>query len=589
MSKCRYVLFLLIFCFVFLPTFSQVRFRTIVPQHNINKGESFQVQYVIENAPAFSNFSPPAFAGFRVVAGPNVYSGGQSNTRKNLVFTLAATGEGKIKIPGATCFVNGHLLTSNDVFVKVVGINQPDESVYFLKPGDDPYKKIRENLFLKLIVDKQKCLVGEPIVATFKLYSRLQSRSNVIKNPGFYGFSVYDIVEINDNVESEEEINGHSFEVHTLRKLQLYPLEAGSFTIDPMELSNQVEFSMNQRSGKPKQSVTENMYNDTTSTKNDEGSKTYDVNMRTEPVVINVQPLPPKNRSDTFTGAVGIFSINAFVERDSILRNEEDSFIVEINGAGNLQRVTAPVITFPPGIEIFEPSISDTFDKQQVPLSGQRRFKCAFVGNRPGFFTIPPVSFTYFDLKTKSYKTKSTKPITIFISARSKQYERPVIASVLRPTSHNWKWLFIAAGLFVLIAVTLLWAIASRKRKIKEQKEVEESTEPIPSALEILMPARSAMAGSDKVFCDTLDRCIWNYFHVRLHFNGQMIKNELHQVLEAKGIETEKINRLIGIMRQCETGIYTNAMLDFNKTELFDETYRILASIEHSLSKEEKN
>src|SRR5438876_1062709 len=77
------------------------------------------------------------------------------------------------------------------------------EPPYFLAIGEDPFRKIRENLFLKLFVDKQNCFIGEPLVATFKLYSRLQSRSNVIKNPGFYGFSVYDMINVNDQLQSE--------------------------------------------------------------------------------------------------------------------------------------------------------------------------------------------------------------------------------------------------------------------------------------------------------------------------------------------------------------------------------------------------
>jgi hypothetical protein len=44
------------------------------------------------------------------------------------------------------------------------------------------------------MVDRRTCFVGEPVVATFKLFSRLQSKSEIIKNPGFYGFSVNDMI-----------------------------------------------------------------------------------------------------------------------------------------------------------------------------------------------------------------------------------------------------------------------------------------------------------------------------------------------------------------------------------------------------------
>ncbi len=319
-------------CFFFLPVFGQVRFRTVVPQHAMVPGESFQVQYILENVEKIADFSPPPFQGFRIVSGPNIYSGDKSTSYKNWVFTLAAIKEGIFKIHGATCLINGRLQKSNDVTVKILSPGESDQSSYFLKPGEDPFKKIRENLFLKLIIDKQTCFIGEPLVATFKLYSRLQSRSNVIKNPGFYGFSVYDMVEVGDKMESEEKLDGHWFDVHTIREVQLYPLQTGTFTIDAMELENQVEFYRSAVSKKTEQEVTENMYgNDKEKNKHDANAEVYEMNIKSNRAVVTVKPLPAKNMLDTFAGAVGNFSITAAVEKDSLLKNEEGLLTVDIN------------------------------------------------------------------------------------------------------------------------------------------------------------------------------------------------------------------------------------------------------------------
>src|SRR5262249_27410439 len=162
------------------------------------------------------------------------------------------------------------------------------------------------------------------------------------------------------------------FDVHTIRKVQLYPFEAGIFTIDPMELSNQVEFSRTPIHKKTEQVVTENMYNKDSDNEHSTNSVLYEMNIKSAAVVINVKQLPAKNSLDTFAGAVGNFSINAFVAKDSLLKNEEDSLILEISGAGNFQRVNAPIVTWPENFETFEPSVKDNFDKTQVPLAGQR-------------------------------------------------------------------------------------------------------------------------------------------------------------------------------------------------------------------------
>ncbi|HEY2721604.1 MAG TPA: BatD family protein [Chitinophagaceae bacterium] len=375
-------------------------------------------------------------------------------------------------------------------------------------------------------------------------------------------------------------------DVHTIRKLQLYPLEAGLFTIDPMELSNQVEFSQNEETQKSKQSVTENMYNNGSDTANANSTRVYETNIKSAPIVINVKPLPRKNFIDTFTGAVGNFSLNAFVEKDTVSKNEEDSMLIEINGDGNFQRVNAPQVTWPNVFEVFEPAVKDTFDKARVPLTGQRQFKFVFVSNKPGIYTIPPVSFSFFDLKSKTYKTISTRSFEIFVSEKNKP-KSAADASSLIPTKAGGglNWLLIAASALAVMAVVLLW-IKDRQRKLKRQEQnkiIELPKDPV-SVHELLIPAKSYITSDDVAFYDALDRSIWNYLNDRFSVsNTSMIKKELSNILHSRGVNRELSNGLVEIIHQCETGIYTKAVLNFDKTELLDKTREILLTIDKSI------
>jgi hypothetical protein len=559
-----------------------------VPQHPIIPGESFQVQYIVENSDDISDFSPPRFAGFRVVSGPNIYSGNKSAHYKNLVFTLAAIKEGRFKIYGATCSINGKFFKSNDAIVKVIALKEPDESSYFLRPGEDPLKKIRENLFLKLIVDKQTCYVGEPLVATFKLYSRLQSKSNVVKNPGFYGFAVYDMFNVNDKIQSEENLKGHWFDVHTIRKVQLYPLQAGIFTIDAMELANRVEFSRSIVNRKTEQELSENMYNNESSGEHDPNSEAYEMNIKTDPVAVKVKSLPVRNTPDTFAGAVGNFSLKAFVEKDTVLRNEENSLVIEISGSGNFQKVSAPVINWPQGIETFEPSIIDTLDKQQVPLTGQRRFKYAFLSNKPGRYTIPAISFSFFDLKTRTYENISTKPKTILVSSKTKENKGLIVKQISAISNNKLTLWLIVISLLVLIGGIFLW-ITAKKTKAKKEAEVRaklnEKSYQYVSIEELLAPVEADLAGNDQTFLKDINHAIWNYFNQRLRLSGsQMNKTELAKILIAKGIKKARADELIRFIHESESGIYTNAEIDVNKKELFESLKQILNEIETGLN-----
>jgi hypothetical protein len=111
-----------------------------------------------------------------------------------------------------------------------------------------------------LVVDRTTCFAGEPVQAIFKLYSRLESNSDIVKNPGFYGFAVYDIINLNDHISATETIDGRPFDVHTVRRVQLYPLQAGIFTIDAMEVTNKCEFSKSAVYKKAEQEIKEGVF-----------------------------------------------------------------------------------------------------------------------------------------------------------------------------------------------------------------------------------------------------------------------------------------------------------------------------------------
>src|SRR4030095_14695063 len=584
MTPCRSKLFLILLSFSFSLASGQVKFKTVVPQHSVAPGESFQVQYILENAVEISNFLPPAFPGFRIVSGPNMYSGENPTSYKNLVFTLAAIKEGRFRIYGAACSVNGTVIKSNDAHVTVL-TPDPEESPYLLRPGEDPFKKIRENLFLKLIIDKQTCFLGEPLVATFKLYSRLQSKSDVIKNPGFYGFGVYDMINVSDKVKSEEQLKGHWFDVHTIRKLQLFPLQPGVFTIDAMELANKIEFSRSVVNKQTEQEVTEHMYNNDPQ-QNDSPAEVYEMKMKTDPVTIHVRPLPAKNIPDTFTGAVGHFSIRIVLEKDTMSRNEENALSIKIAGAGNFQTISGPVVKWPAGIEAFESSVTDTLDKQKIPLAGERTFKYAFLSSKQGKYFIPPISFSFFHVKTRTYKTVSTKPLDFVVNSNYKKEKK--INAVLVPTSSRSKfnlWIVGLATLVLIIALFLLsrFNSAQKSKIVQQQLQVIDAPQTRPIE-ESLKPAELVIHDDGKLFYAELHHSIWNFLSQKLNLLGsQLNKTDLSKNLVARGMDSSKIEELVNLIHQCEVGLYTNAEIDVNKNEIFENAKRILRDIDANI------
>jgi hypothetical protein len=389
------------------------------------------------------------------------------------------------------------------------------------------------------------------------------------------------MVDVNDQVLSEEKLDGHWFQVHTIRKVQLYPLQSGAFNIDAMEVANEVEFSRSIVNKQTEQELTEKMY-DVNETKKDRdaNAELYQVNLKTEPVVINVKSLPHKNAADTFAGAVGNFSINAYVEKDSIRQNEESYLTVRVNGSGNFQRVSAPVVSWPSAFEGFEPLVTDTLKEQMVPLTGQRNFRYAFSSSKPGLYTIPAITFSFFNLKTHSYKTIATKPLAVFVNSAGKEHKAVMNKFLAKERGDRSAW-WIAAGLLLLAA--LVFGFRSILFKENDTANEEIRTEGARSSVtveEILAPAHANLDSEDKFFYRALNNALWNYLHHKVGLSGsQMSKDVARKVLLAKNVRPGLVGDMIAVIEQSEIGSYTGTEMELNKAEMFQKAKDILYAI----------
>lgn len=551
---------------------AQLVFKTIVTQGPIVAGEPFQVQYVLENLDKEDEFFPPDFKGFRFVSGPNVYVGSAygidgASKLKNIVYTLVAPKPGKFVIPGAAARVGDNYVKSKNAEIEVLSkattnnrgsqmdLREPNED-YFLAPGEDPYEKMRHNLFMKVVVDKRACFVGEPVTAVFKLYSRLESKSDIVKNPGFYGFTVQDMISLNNKMMTTEIVGGKKFDVHVVRKVQLYPLQAGLFTIDPMEVQNKVEFSKSAVRKKTEQEIVEGVFPETRAIEK-ENTVVYENNMNTEPIAISVKTTPSKNKPAEYNGATGKFSIDAFVGKRELAKNEEADLVITVSGKGNFTQLSSPVVQWPVGIEGFEPTIKDYLSQENSPLTGRREFHFRFVSAKPGGYELPAVSFSFFNPDSNGYKKLNTNPINISVTRKEKKFIAEKNNSLVSSgTSVYKKWGLLA--MFIVIAALVFFWI-KRKKKAEPLKDLQE-TKPEPTPAHWLQPAVILSEADDKTFYTSLRNCIWNFLSEQFNLRGSKAnKGNIMQAMHAAGIEANEQKEIVDILEQCEAGIFINA------------------------------
>lgn len=496
-------------------------------------------------------------------------------------------------VPGTSVILTNRAIKSNDVILEVISkedalkmLNKKGEllsSEYFLRPGEDPYKKIKENLFVKVQVDRYTCFTGEPILATFKLYSRLQSRSDIIKNPAFYGFTVQDMVNLADKEKVIEKMNGNLFDVHTIRKVQLYPLQPGDFIIDAMEIKNTVEFSRSAVNKKTEQKIAEGMMSKDTEEPVATGTEAFETFTNTAPVTVHVKAWPEKNKPLTFTGAAGRFTISAQLPQEKLHKNEQGIFELTIAGKGNFIQLDAPKIAWPTGIEGFDPILKDELDKTKAPLSGRRTFRYPFVAATAGSYRFLPVSFSFFDSDSNKYKTISTASIEIIVDKEEKRTD----LSKENKTSladQNEKAARIAGAIAVLLVLGVLAYWIFRKKEVQPVPLINLEEMVKPSSVSLLQPALDAVHKDDIEFYSALRSAIWAFAEQHLGLHGSIItKDALAYKMKEKGVSTEFSRQLLSVLDQCERGMFTNANLENDKEKLLEQTQEVFESIGKTL------
>ncbi len=578
--------------------FAQVKFYTLLDKNLVGREQAVQLTYVIENAGSVEKFEPPAFPNFLLLQGPVESSGmtvvnGNMSQYTSLLFLLQPKTTGRIAISGAKAQINGKTMRSNKVFLDVqlknvpnrtnpstgLNLNLPTEArnverEFYLRPGEDATEKIKKNLFVKAEVNKNTCFVNEPIVATYKLYSRLRSESRVIKRPSYNGFSVYDMIEPDGSTTTTETVDGKTYNVHIIRQSQLFPLQAGTFTLDPVEVENSVRFLRAPVDSDP--DPFDDYFNSNLETIE------QNITLASKPITITVEPLPAEKQPPGFDGAVGNFTMEAIITSDSLRQGEAAVLQIKIKGKGNLPIINAPQINWPQDIEAFDPTTEEEINRHTIPISGEKIFKYSFTPKKSGPIEIDPILFSFFDPSSKTYKTDSSNSLLLQVKAGASTGKSAISETQKKSGSgviFNSTVLLSIFGL-VVAALIALWIVGRKSSKKREQsvrKEDKEISQPqIP--IDPLKPAKELLAaGNVTNFLKEIERVIWQESGKKLGLPSTLM-NQSRVMNEFKQRQSPVAADLFcALVNDCESNLYIpgqnaeNLQDTLNKAEQFME------------------
>lgn len=576
---------------------AQVKLVAVPSKTLIHPNETLQLQFVAEGVSKADEFIPPAFKNFEQVSNAFETNGwtwvnGSLTEYVSYTYILKPKIKGKLSIGEAAIKAKGKLVFSRVVTIQVtdaVTVNrdvtaskEEEKPDYYLLPGEDAREKIRKNLFVRAFIDKKSCYVGEALLATFKLYTRLDSESKILKRPTFNGFSVIDLEEPEAGIFTKEVVDGKIYNCYLIRKVQLFPLQSGVLNIEPVEITNKVRLiRSSSKSGKEWMDALANK--EKSEQLNDEAIVEEELVTVTPPLQVTVAELPA-GKPESFNGAVGSFAISTKLVKDKFRADENGVLQIKITGSGNIPMVNAPVVNWPDKVEVFEPKIKEELSKLLSPVSGFKDFEISFTAPA-GSFKLPSVVFSFFDVVSKTYKTVQSDPLSFTVQPASLRKKKLPVTEQKENTFFlaTWQWLLlggILSAVFLIVFVT---------RGYKKRSSTV--AEPVLQAV-VKQPAETFLAHAlyardsthHKQFYSLLLNGMQEFFIDRFQLQQQSVSStSLRQLLQEKQLVQEAAI-WNSIVNRCEEVMFSPLELNISKDELLKDSEFIMKRIDQMLT-----
>lgn len=598
-----------IFLIVVLTGFSalgdNVRFVMEGPEA-VTMGEQFRLGFTLNTTG--SDLQLPDLSNFDVLMGPSTSQSSSfqiingkttQSVSFSYIFILRAKKEGKFTIRPASIKVDGKTYESNSLEIQVVKGQPQQQAGSAQQQGqsetDAPTVNIsKDNLFVRIALDKTNVSKGEQILATIKLYISPNVPLNGfddVKLPTYEGFWTKEI-EVPQQVNFTREVyNGKIYQMGVLKKTILFPQQTGAIRIEPVEITCLVLQRARQ------QSFFDDFF---------DMNRVVRAKVVSDPITVSVKDLP--NAPANYSGAVGNFNIAATLDKTSLPANEAATLKLTINGTGNLSLIKAPKIDLPEDFEAYEPKSTDRTIANDNGLSGSVTFEYLFIPRFAGNFTIPAVEFVYFNPATRQFETRSTEAFQLKVTKGSDDQNASVVSSYskenvkvigkdirfikqsqakLKPRGSTFFGTFEFYLIYILSLIAFAVIFVLNRKKIKESANLTlvRNKRANKVALKRLKDAAIFMKNNQaEKFYESVIKALWGYLSDKLSIPvADLNRERASAALLAKGIEQEVVNNLMKIIDDCEFARYAPAAYSGTMNEIYDGAARVMGIFEKQI------
>lgn len=580
--------------------------------------EQFNVTFIIEGEGNPTDFQWSAGSGFQVLWGPQsgrstsiqIINGKRTKSvQSTYTYVLRPVGTGRYSIPSATAKLDGKEISSREKSIQVAAAGAASQSSQRQSQssgGNAAQQPQRQqtgiqdsDIFLKMELSRTKVVVGEPVIATLKLYQRVNVAGfENVSFPTFNGFWSQE-VEAPTNIEfAREVVDGQIYNAALLRKFVLIPQQQGPIKIDPAEMVCLV----NVRVSSAGHSIFDGFFDD---------YRTIRKKVSSGPATVNVSPLP-SGAPASFAGGVGTFDISARVSKDTLKTHEAASLIVTVSGKGNVSLLETPKVNFPPDMEVYDTKISDKVDRNG--LSGSKSYEFPFIPRSYGDFVIEPISYSYYDVNKGRYVTLRTEalPFTVergnetdasgIVISSPMQKDVRNLGSDVRyistsdpDLSRKGHFFVGSAVFFILSALMLVLAFAAwfifRKMAARRADVVgSKNRKARKMALKRLTLAETFLKRNlYTAFYEELHKALLGFVSDKLNMPlAELSRERIAESLKSANVDAPLVDTFIGILDACEFARYAPDAGNEAMAAHYEEALNAIVSIDSKM-KERKS
>ncbi len=600
----RLIIFVLVAC-IFSPLHSaEIEISASVDKTVVGLDQAFTLTVEIAGEKA-NNVGDPQIPDISDFAAPLGSSGtsqniqiinGQMSVSKSISFTYMATKLGKFTIPAAAIKLGDNVYSSQPISIEIVNAAQPPQQRSTSRQASAAAEEqiTGDNLFLKVSANKRHVYVNEPLILSYKIYTRVSvTQYGINKAPETAGFWVEEFPLGNQPVTKEEIVDGKKFIIAEIKRMALFPTDAGIKTVSPMEIECDVRVQTRRRS------IFDSFFDDPFF------GRTVRQVVSSKPVTIEVLPLPLEGRPANFSGLVGNFNLSANVDKQAVKTNEAISLNIKISGKGNIKMIPAPKVELPTDFEKYEPKVSENIDRAENSISGFKAYEYVLIPRHPGLQKIKPVTLSFFDVISAQYKTLRTPEIIINVEKGSDEFmtvtsglskeEVKLLGKDIRfiqlsaiPFSKIGSWFYKTFYFILILLIPMIAVVASlgyRRHldKLSQNVAYARSLKANQMAMKRLQKAKKLLSEKhQKEFYAEISNSMMGFLGDKFNIAAAgIITDKVEGLMRSRGVDEQVIKQYLSCLHICDYQRFapSNARLD-EMYQFFDQARQAIVALE---------